>query len=285
MGKVKKIKKVEKISPAVYERHCRNCGELVAAGKHYCGNCGAKWIENRITMRNVANDFSDMYLGFDTKFVRTFVDLFRKPEDVINGYIDGRRAFYVDAIRYTLVAIFLAGIYVLVLKNIDPQFVSFNGDEIYRSLGYTDDMIKQVNESNQRFTSYVYDYQGVFMLASIPIYAFIARITFWSKRRFFNFTEHIVFYLYTAGQSSIVSSVISLILLAIDIKYFVIWMYLFVPSQVAFTAYCYKRVFNLTIGGTALRTLKFLFVFVSTYLVVAIVGALIGIFLKLKGFI
>ncbi|GAL00879.1 hypothetical protein JCM19314_105 [Nonlabens ulvanivorans] len=47
------------------ERNCKNCRSLVYAGKSYCADCGAKWIEKRITMRNVGADVADMYLGID----------------------------------------------------------------------------------------------------------------------------------------------------------------------------------------------------------------------------
>jgi RNA polymerase subunit RPABC4/transcription elongation factor Spt4 len=99
------------------ERQCKNCNELIYAGKSHCSNCGCKWIEKRITMKQVAHDFGDMYVGIDTKFVRTFMDLFIKPEAVILGYMNGRRVNYMDAIRYLLLALFVTGIYTFVLKN------------------------------------------------------------------------------------------------------------------------------------------------------------------------
>ncbi len=88
------------------DRHCKNCNSLIYAGKTYCSDCGAKWIENQITMRNVANDFSDMYLGWDNKFLITFLDLFRSPGQVINGYINGHRGKYLEAVRYILLSCF-----------------------------------------------------------------------------------------------------------------------------------------------------------------------------------
>jgi hypothetical protein len=68
-------------------------------------------------MRQVGVDFTDIYLGLDTKFVHLFVDLFRKPRDVITGYINGRRRYYMDAIRYLLLALFLTGKYIFIIHS------------------------------------------------------------------------------------------------------------------------------------------------------------------------
>ena len=112
------------------ERSCKNCDELIYAGKSHCSNCGAKKIDKRITIKNVAADFSDMYLGFDNKFLVTMRDLLLRPEKVINGYIDGVRMRYVDALRFLLFSLFISGIYVFILKQIGgdvmiDSFVNF----------------------------------------------------------------------------------------------------------------------------------------------------------------
>jgi len=99
------------------ERICKNCGSLVYEHKKYCADCGAKWIENRITMRSVFSDFTDMYIGLDTRFVRTFLDLFKRPEAVIRGFINGRRMGYVDAIRYLFISLFFSGIFIFLLNT------------------------------------------------------------------------------------------------------------------------------------------------------------------------
>ena len=37
------------------DRHCKNCNSLIYAGKSYCSDCGAKWIDNRITIKQVGS--------------------------------------------------------------------------------------------------------------------------------------------------------------------------------------------------------------------------------------
>ncbi|WAC01775.1 DUF3667 domain-containing protein [Lacinutrix neustonica] len=75
---------------------------------NYCNGCGAKVIKNRLTMRNLFEDFTYNYLNYDNKFLRTFLNLFTKPEAVITSYIDGTRKKYVNVISYFAIALTLS---------------------------------------------------------------------------------------------------------------------------------------------------------------------------------
>lgn len=89
---------------------CQNCSTIITQNGNYCPNCGAKVIRNRITMRNLITDFSEEFLSFDNKFLKTFIDLFKKPEVVIGGYISGVRKKYVNAISYFAIALTITGL-------------------------------------------------------------------------------------------------------------------------------------------------------------------------------
>ena len=80
---------------------------MICAGKNFCPSFAAKWLENRITIKQVTRDFNDLYLGIDTKFARTFLDLFNRPQAAITVYMTGRRVNYMDAVRYLLLVPFL----------------------------------------------------------------------------------------------------------------------------------------------------------------------------------
>jgi len=264
------------------ERYCKNCGSLVYAGKSYCSNCGAKWIEKRITMRNVGADFADMYIGLDTKFVRTFIDLFKKPEEVITGYITGRRMNYVDALRYLLVSLFVSGLVFFIMKQLDIDIMQIMDlDSMYKNMGYSPEEIVQQIEIQKKAQEFQSKYLSFIIFASIPILALIGMITFWGKK-YFNFTEQIVFYMYTYSHITITSSIVSISLLFIDPSYFTYWAainYILMPLYIA---YCYKRCFNLNWQEAILKMFIALFVTIAiTILItviviaVAVVGALI----------
>jgi len=258
------------------ERSCKNCGDLIYATKTHCSNCGAKWIQNRITMRQVGLDFSDMYLGVDTKFVHTFVDLFRKPGEVINGYINGRRVYYMDAIRYTLLALFLTGVYVFVMKNSGAL-------ELYMAdfqAGY--DSVKTMENEKalafqNKFGDAFLDYQGLIYFLTIPLLALVGRITFWGKR-YFNFTEQMVFYMYTYAHIFIATTPISLLLLWISPEAFFYWSFVSFPFMFLYNAYCYKKCFNLSISETVLKSLISIIVLIASFILLFIL-AMVLVFL------
>lgn len=259
------------------ERNCKNCGSLVYAGKAYCADCGAKWIEKRITLRNVGQDFADMYLGYDTKFVRTFIDLFKKPEEVIKGFINGRRMGYVDAIRYLFVSLFVTGIVFFILKQMDLDVLKImDVESIYKDLGYSAERIQRELAMQRRIQEVQSKYMSFIIFASIPVMALIGRITFWGKK-YFNFTEHIVFYMYTYSHITIASSIVSIVLLLASPSYFTYWgsvAYIIMPLYMAFA---YKRCFKLNWQEAILKMFVAILLSLFVFVLIVILGIIIGV--------
>ncbi|SCX88043.1 Protein of unknown function [Nonlabens sp. Hel1_33_55] len=248
---------------------------MLYAGHTHCASCGAKWLENRITMRQVAADFSDMYLGFDTKFVHTYYDLFKKPEAVINGYLNGRRVYYMDAVRYLLLALFITGIYVFVIKqtNVMDEYMKVSG--IQDSIAFSNMSPEQI-EQQMAFSSAFMDYQGIILLLTIPLLAIAGRITFWGKKHF-NFTEHVVFFLYTYGHMVIVTTPISILLIYISPPVFYYWSFIGYLFMFLHTAYCYKRCFQLDTGTIILKSMISIIVMGALIVLTIIIGIILFI--------
>ena len=78
-------------SKLVVVDYCRNCLKNLPPNAAFCDSCGGKIIKNRITFKNLLEDFNDRFLSIDGAFPKTFLALFTKPEDVIGGYINGVR--------------------------------------------------------------------------------------------------------------------------------------------------------------------------------------------------
>ncbi|AGC75589.1 uncharacterized protein DUF3667 [Nonlabens dokdonensis] len=259
-------------------RNCKNCNELIYAGKTHCASCGCKWIENRITMRQVGHDFADMYIGLDTKFVRTFLDLFRRPEAVILGYMNGRRVNYMDAVRYILLSLFVTGIYMFIMKNSGAmdEYLA-NTLEQYSGTAYNT-LNKEQLERQLRVVNKVMDYQSLIVFLTIPILALAGRITFWGKR-YFNYTEQLVFYMYTYSQIIILTTPISLILLWVSPELFTYWSYVTYPAMFLYNAYCYKRCFKLDLSSTILKSL----VGFITILILLVLSVILSVLLGFIG--
>ena len=90
--------------------NCKSCQSTLKSQDNYCNICGAKVIRNRLTFKNLFEHFSEQFLNYDNKFLLTFITLFKRPEDVIAGYISGTRKKYVNVISYFAIAITLSGL-------------------------------------------------------------------------------------------------------------------------------------------------------------------------------
>lgn len=258
------------------ERVCKNCGSIVYANKKYCADCGAKWIENRITIRSVFADFTDMYIGLDTRFVRTFLDLFKRPETVIKGFINGRRMGYVDAIRYLFISLFFSGIFIFLLKKMNIEM--FDPEELrtlYENMGYNEEMINTQVSFMGGYAAFIQDYMSFIILLSIPIYAFLGKLTFWGKR-YYNYTEQVVVQLYTYSQVAITLAPLNLIVIYFFKDIYFIWSNVPLLSMLVFNAYVYKRLFKLSLPGIIGKSLLFLFWIIAIFIVTIFLGIILG---------
>ncbi|MGB5982244.1 MAG: DUF3667 domain-containing protein [Nonlabens sp.] len=256
------------------ERHCKNCNSQIYANKNYCADCGAKWIDNRITMKQVAADFGDLYIGFDTKFIRTFVDLCVRPERVILGYISGRRANYMDAIRYLLLVLFVVSIYTFVIKKTDALEHIVPDMSSFMAVDLPPEKLEELKQQNQQIQDAVFDYQGLFYFITIPLFAFIGRIVFWGKR-YFNFPEQMVFFMYTLSHVTLISTIFSIIIVLLHPETMLSWSVFTYFFMSVYNIASYKRCFNLSWGKAVLKffqSLLYLFLFFL------LIGILIAVF-------
>ena len=79
---------------------CKNCELSIQTHHNYCPSCGAKVIRNRLTIKALFAHFSEQFLNYDNKFLKTFRQLTTKPETVTDCYIHGTRKRYVNVISF-----------------------------------------------------------------------------------------------------------------------------------------------------------------------------------------
>jgi len=101
------------------------------------------------------------------------------------------------------------------------------------------------------------DYQAIVLFATIPFLAIIGRITFWGKR-YYNFTEQCVFYLYTYSHIMLVTTPFSIVVTIWFPKALMYTSFASFPLMLLYNAYAYKRCFKLDLQQIILRTLVFL---------------------------
>lgn len=242
--------------------NCKNCRAELPEISDYCYSCGGRVIRNRLTLRNLFTHFSETYFNYDNKILQTFLDLFRKPEAVIGSYIDGTRKKYVDVISYFAIAITLSGLQLFILNKFFPE-----------GMDMSEWTTKGAEEFQRKNMSFVQEYQSIIMMLYVPLYALISKIVFYNKKKF-NYTEQLVIYLYIQAQISIASAIISIVLVMAGINFGTLAMFM-IPGMIAYSAYCLKRLYNLSIAELVLKILIFLIILCIAAIIIILAFTLI----------
>ncbi|MEZ4792748.1 MAG: DUF3667 domain-containing protein [Gelidibacter sp.] len=237
---------------------CKNCRTPLTDQSAYCYACGGKVVRNRLTIRNLFEHFSETFLNYDNKFFQTFINLFKKPEDVIGSYIDGTRKKYVDVISFFAIAITITGIEYFILHTFYPEF-----------LDLSQVTAKGTEQFSNEFLQLVQKYQSFALMLFVPVYALMGRLVFLNIKKY-NYTEVLVIFMYIIAQMTIVGSLIIIPSAVLGFKMGI--MSIFIMSiQIAYSAYCLKRLYGLSFLGMVLKSLLFLVVLFLFYILFTVI--------------
>lgn len=250
---------------------CLNCGMQFDNEDHFCRACGAKKIEERFTPRRVLNEAGERIFNLDNRFLRTFKDLFLKPEAVIGGFLAGLRKRYLNAFSYFTISITVSGFQVFVMKRFYP--------DIMKEMSYLDGQNNALAEMIQNSTM---EYQPVVMFATIPVLAFMGWLTFLTLKKH-NFTEHFIIQLYSYSHLSMIASIMGILFLVTETNYLLFGV-LSIPLYIVYNAYMFKRLYSLSVKGMLLRSLFFLLILMVVYVLVSFVIVAIVIATDPQGF-
>jgi hypothetical protein len=247
---------------------CKNCNTIVLNDHNFCGACGAKIIRNRLTLKNLLSDFVETYLNYDNKFFQTFINLFKQPEDVIGTYVTGTRKKYVNVISYFTIAITFTGLEYFFINRFFPNF-----------LDLSDISQKGMENFSNTILNTIQEYQSFVLMLFVPLYAFMAKMTFFNIKKF-NYTELIVIFMYIIAHTSILGTLIIIPSAIFELKMGLISPIVLI-FQILYSAFCLKRLYNLSFKGIILRTLFFLLILFVIYII--FIFAVLGILLLTKG--
>lgn len=243
---------------------CKNCQQALQPSHAYCFQCGGMVVKNRITLKSLFSELLDRYFSFDSKLVRTWKALFTKPEEVVNGYINGVRNKYMPPLSFFILAIAVSGFYTFLLKK------GLLGD--YQSMMQNFQGTENPFNMNEMMNQ-IMDYQNMMFFAFLPFMALISKILFYNQSNW-NFAEHTIVYAYTYAQCSF------LILLAIPILWIfpdglIVYTYLSVPLYILLHGYFLKRIFQLTLQQIIVKTLLFIPLLLFFYMIIVILVAIV----------
>ncbi len=255
---------------------CINCEEPLTLDQRFCSNCGGKRMYNRVTWRNLFEDFVDRFLNIENAFLKTFIGLFKKPEDVIGGYLQGMRKKYLSAFSYFAIALTLAGFSAFIIKNWFLEDMIQAQTDFYN--GPTADLQKAMTSGWVRS---MMDYQSLVYFTTIPILALISRLVFWNYKKY-NLVEHFVIYLYSYSHIAIISVMIGLLFIWNQSIYQVYGL-ISPLFMIIYITYVLKRLYNLSIESTVLKTGLFFLIMFAIMMAFGIIVAIGTFFLAKNG--
>lgn len=241
--------------------NCKNCNTQLDTKSEFCNTCGGKVIRNRLTFKNLFEHLSETFFNYDNKLLRTFIDLFKNPEVVIDGYISGIRKRYVNPISYMGIALTLSGVTFFVMKKmqLDMNFDVFNQ-------GINDDFQSKMKNLTSEYASFMF-------LSYIPIFV----ISSWLMLQKYNITERIVTFTYAMAQFSLSSFLPALIIIVLapsnymNYSLFSLLFLLLYLTWLMYKTTRYKRI------EFATQLFVFLFVSVSVFMIYSISLVVIGL--------
>ncbi len=244
--------------------NCKNCGQQIE-NYNFCPDCGAKKITKRITFKNLIAEFVDRFLNLDNSFVRTFIHLFTKPEQVIDGYIHGLRKKYVNAFGYFAISITITGFYSFIIKDRMFELATTSMSSFLPE----EELQNQIVAMETSF-----QYQSIISFILIPILAIMSRLVFFNYKKY-NFTEHLVIYLYAYSHIVGIFALLQIpFIFALD-NYFTV---IFAPfiGYLIYIGYVLKRMYSISLKKIILKTFLFLGVFLLSIIVFTIFVAILG---------
>ncbi len=244
--------------------NCKNCTLPLSENDNYCNACGARVIHNRLTFKILFSQFTKEFLNYDNKIFKTFIHLFSKPEAVINSYLNGVRRRYANPVSYFAIALTVTGIWMFISNKYFPDVFDFSAVTVEGQEEVVNTQMKGIME-----------YQSLLFMLNVPIYALISYFVFFTLKKY-NYAEHLVFFLYTVAQITFFLFIPQIILMAIGITIGEMSL-ITLPIQVLYTAYCFKRVFDLSIGGLILRFMLFVLILIISLILIAIIQVAYGI--------
>ena len=208
-------------------------------------------------------------MNYDNKLLQTVIALFTKPEAVIRSYISGTRKKYVNVINYYAIAITIAGLQFFILQKffveaMDMSSISIKGSE----------------ESNDAVLEFMKEYSSIAMMLNVPIYALMSKLAFIGEKKYkYNYTEHLVIFMYLLAQLSFIGFVTTLIGAFSGLSLGSI-SFISIPITFIYIWYCLKRIFNLDWTNFLMRALIFICILIALIVLIAIV---MGIIMYLNG--
>lgn len=262
--------------------NCKNCNTELKTAHKYCHECGAKIVEERITIKSLLSTLLISF-GWDNQFFGTLRDLVLRPQIVFEKYLNGTRKRYTNPFAFFAIgvalSVFVINIYTEELINISSKDSLKPAETVYDSLNKNETnlstekntiYLEQQKTINNGAVNFQYKYYYYLSFLLLPFYAFISFLVFGKPE---NFGEHLVINAYIQGLSLLIILPLFFITLFLDYD---IHTAAAILLTIIYYSYAYKKYRKYTFGQSLKKLLKFFAIILVVLLFFVGIGILVG---------
>ncbi len=164
---------------------CLNCNNNIS--NNFCSFCGQKSNITKLNLFTIIKLSLKAITDLDNSLLRTFFDISTKPGRAISDYTAGQRVKYYNPIGFLIICLAIS----LFMSN------------LAQNLG-----LSEPNNITGELRDFLNSYPLIEMLFVLPIISLYLNILLSKSNK--NYTEHLVFTIYTYAISSVLYSVLEL---------------------------------------------------------------------------
>jgi hypothetical protein len=198
---------------------CLNCATPLAPGQKYCGACGQRVIEGRLTLHEIGHDVMHALTHADRSIFKLIGALLVRPGQVAREYVDGRRKSYFGPFAFLVIMVGVASFLTYLMGLQWFTSVPSSGARAFLSRHF-----------------------NLVILIQAPLLALGCQLLFMSNR--LNFSEHLVLTAYASGLRALFLGIIETPMRVaiggpatdhwITLAYFAVWFSYFAYAAVQF---------------------------------------------------
>lgn len=246
--------------------NCKTCDYTLISNSRFCSNCGAKIVDERLSLKGTWEEFIGPFFSWDNNFWRTFFGLFKNPKDVLEAYISGARKKYFHPFSYIIL---YATIAVFFYKFFPMEYIMEYSEGISKGYNTSNGSTKVPTIDMKSFMQSLMGYYNFLVLLLLPVYALTSYIIYHKKGH--NFFEHLVFNSYIQTNLGFVSLVLQVLLVSMLGMTFQTYAFLFMLVFILFTLYILKKLYNQNLKQTIFSGIKYILLFIGLYFGIIII--------------
>ena len=280
--------------------NCKNCQKSLENYSHFCNNCGAKVVLQRINFKNLLLEFFIVNFGVDSRFFLTIRKMATHPEDVLNEYLEGVRRRYVNPFAFLAVG---AGLSLIIFNYFADDFITIqnqvNKTQIENLKKAADIDLNNIEGLSKKeiqklkikkktaqvqldymegMWDFMLRYFNLLTFVFLLIYAVLSKWTFWKPH---NFGEHIVINGYIYGFTTYITLIAFFFAILIHPTIYVATIFI----SILYYMYALGRFYKLSLGKNILKLLRFILGLLMIIIIFGLITVIIGFVIGMLGLI